>query len=67
MTRIAKAAKSALECEVTPAMRAAGVEIIFSTPGVADLGIFFDAGELVERVYLAMAALDRSTLPRPAS
>ena len=44
------------EIEVTPAMIEAGVAVIFSTEGVAPLGVHFAADELAVEVYRAMDA-----------
>jgi len=66
LARIANAAPKPIpEIEVTPEMTDAGCEIIFSTPGVAEFGVFFSGDELAAKVYRAMAALDRSRLPQP--
>ncbi len=47
--------------EITPGMIDAGERAILREPGVAEVGVYFSARELAEKVYLAMESLRKSS------
>ena len=64
MTNTAKPDHNPREAEVTSEMAEIGADIILGEPGVADLGVFFSAPDLAEKVYQAM---DRVRQSKPTS